>query len=66
MEVFGEIWLTIARASKELDLSLPTVTASLMHLVNLGIVRETSGKQRGRLYVYEAYMSILQQGTEPL
>jgi len=33
---------------------------------DLGIVREVTGKQRGRMYVYSDYLSILGRGTEPL
>jgi Fic family protein len=51
---------------KALKLSTPTVTAALKNLEQLGIVREITGKQRGRVFVYSAYMEILQRGTEPL
>jgi hypothetical protein len=44
----------------------PTVTASLQNLERLGIVREITGKQRGRVFVYDAYLKILERGTEPL
>jgi hypothetical protein len=32
----------------------------------LGIVRETTGRQRGRIFVYERYLKVLSEGTEPL
>jgi Fic family protein len=53
-------------AASRLDLSAPTVRKSIAHLQALGIVRETTGKQRGRLFVYDAYLDILARGTEPL
>lgn len=31
-----------------------------------GIVREITGRQRGRLYSYHRYLAILNEGTEPL
>jgi hypothetical protein len=34
--------------------------------MDLGLVRETTGKQRNRLFVYSGYLDILNQGTEPL
>src|SRR5262249_2713311 len=37
--------ITIQSASKELNLSLPTVGKSLEHLIKLGIVHEITGKQ---------------------
>jgi Fic family protein len=51
---------------KALKLSTPTVTTALKNLEQLGIVREITGKQRGRVFVYDAYLQILQRGTEPL
>jgi hypothetical protein len=29
-------------------------------------LRETTGRQRRRLFVYHAYLAILNEGTEPL
>ena len=31
-----------------------------------GILREATGRQRGKLYVYDEYLTILNEGTEPL
>jgi len=36
----------------------------LQHMVKLGMVRETTGKQRHRLFTYHRYLDILNQGTE--
>ncbi len=47
-------------------LSAPTVAKSLEHLQKLGILRETTGRERHRLFVYEPYLTILNEGTEPL
>ena len=41
------------------------VSAAIAHLQQLGIVREMTGKQRGRVYLYDEYMKILNVGTEP-
>jgi hypothetical protein len=30
-----------------------------------GILREATGRQRGKLYVYDKYLAILNEGTEP-
>ena len=35
-------------------------------MIKLGILREITGKQRHRLFVYDRYLAILNQGTEPL
>ena len=55
--------ISIAGASKRLNLSFPTVTASLKHLEKLGIVRETTGSKYGRLYAYVRYLKILNAET---
>ena len=53
-------------AAEKLKLSPPTVAKSIEHLQQLGIVRETTGRQRGRKFVYGEYLNILNRGTEPL
>ena len=58
--------LSIASVGEELKLSVPTVTASPKHLAKLGIARETTGRNRGRIYAYDKYLKILNEGTEPL
>jgi len=58
--------LSIATASEELKLSVPTVTSALRHLTILGVARETTGRKYGRIYVYDEYLKILNEGTEPL
>ena len=56
----------IPDAARRLGLSAPTIAKSIQHLQVLGIVREITGKQRGRLFVYDGYLAILNRGTEPL
>lgn len=58
--------LSIPSAAKALALTVPTVTQSFHVLQQLGIVREITGRKRGRLFAYSEYLSILNQGTEPL
>jgi Fic family protein len=53
----------IARLSERTGLTVPTVTKSLQALVTMGLVRETSGRRRGRVFAYTAYMDLLQQGS---
>ena len=57
--------VSIIPASRELKLTHPTVMKAIANLEKLGIVREISGRRRGRLFAYARYMSILNQGTEP-
>jgi Fic family protein len=58
--------MNIGTAADNLQLSIPTVTAALRHLVRLGIVREMTGKQRGRIFAYQRYLDVVSAGTEPL
>ena len=58
--------VAIGDAARDLRLSPPTVANAVRHLGNLGILRETTGKQRGRLFVYDAYLDILNRGTEAM
>jgi Fic family protein len=51
---------------RELGLTTPTVTGALQNLERIGIVREITGKQRGRVFVYDGYLKILERGTKPL
>ena len=57
---------TIPSASRHLGLSQPTVTSAIAHLQTLGVVRETTGRQRGKIYVYGAFLDLLSEGTDPL
>ncbi|MDB5404507.1 MAG: hypothetical protein QOD93_6155 [Acetobacteraceae bacterium] len=57
---------TIPVASRQLGLSQPTVTSAIAHLRALGIVRETTGRQRGKVFVYGAFLDLLSEGTDPL
>ena len=45
-------------------LSGPTVAAVLRLLEELDIVREVTGRQRGKIYTYERYLAVLREGTE--
>ena len=58
--------ISIPATAEQLSLSAPTVTKAIEHMMKLGILREITGKQRRRLFVYDRYLSILNQGTEPL
>jgi Fic family protein len=57
---------SIAAAVKQLGVTQPTVSKSIDELRGLGIVRETTGRQRDRVYAYDRYLTILNEGTEPL
>lgn len=45
-------------------LSFPATSSAMDLLVDLGIARELTGKRRNRLFVYDHYLAILNEGTE--
>jgi Fic family protein len=45
-------------------LSFPAVSSAMDLLVQLGIARELTGKRRNRLFVYDRYLAVLNEGTE--
>lgn len=56
----------IPMATRELGLSHPTISKAVTLLRDEGILRQIDQKRRDRYFVYDAYMSALNQGTEPL
>lgn len=48
------------------NLVLPSVIRGLKVLSDLGVVKEITGKERNKVFVYSQYLDILSQGTEPL
>lgn len=51
---------------KRSGLSFPAATAGMELLRELGIARELTGKRRNRIFAYDAYLAILNEGTEAL
>jgi len=45
-------------------LSFPAAASGMDLLADLGIARELTGKRRNRLFVYDRYLAILNEGTE--
>lgn len=57
---------TIGRLAQRTGLSIPGVTAAIERLAGLDLVQEITGRQRGRVYSYASYVSLMAEGTEPL
>ena len=51
-------------ASRETQLSFRTVSLAMERLVALQMAREITGKRRNRLFAYDQYLAILNEGTE--
>jgi Fic family protein len=56
----------IGAAVAATGLSFATVSSTTAQLVELGLLREVTGRARDRVFVYQAYMAILNEGAEPL
>jgi Fic family protein len=52
--------LTASSTSALLGLSVPTVNAAFARLGDAGILQEVTGRRRGRVFVYAAYLGLLQ------
>ena len=55
------IVVSIPRAAEETGLTWPTVNDALRRLEQLGIVREVTGRNRARVYVYQRQLELLNQ-----
>ena len=56
--------LSLPAARRHTNLSFQAASSAMELLVTHGIAREITGKRRGRLFVYDQYLSILNEGTE--
>lgn len=48
------------------DINYQTAANLIEQFCQLGIVKETTGKKRGKRFVYSEYMEIVSEGTQPL
>jgi Fic family protein len=53
--------LSAGGTAKRLNLSVPTVNAALARLEEAGILREVTGRRRGRVFAYAEYLALLQE-----
>ncbi|MBI2976295.1 MAG: Fic family protein [Chloroflexi bacterium] len=58
--------VTLNEVHRRAGISFPTATKGMNALVELGIVRELTGRRRNRVFAYDRYLSILNEGIEPL
>ena len=56
--------LSLPAACRKTGLSFQAVSSAMELLAVHGIAREITGKRRGRLFVYDQYLSILDEGTD--
>lgn len=58
--------VSIQTVSSQLGISFATARDALEKLASIGVVGETTGKRRGRIYIYTDYLALLDRGTDPL
>ena len=56
--------LSLPTVRRETKLSFQTAASAMELLVTCGMAREITGKRRNRVFVYDEYLSILNEGTE--
>ena len=59
----GKAMTTVPQAASALGITAPTARAALNHLAGLEIIKEVSGRERRKLYVYQALMDVLEAGV---
>ncbi|MEN6586182.1 MAG: Fic family protein [Sulfuricella sp.] len=57
---------TLKLLGAESGISFPTAGKAMQTLIELGIARELTGQRRNRVFVYAAYLAILNEGGEAL
>ena len=55
--------VTLPRSIRLLKTSKPTAAKAIDALVRAGVLRETTGRKRDRVYAYEGYLKILEEDT---
>jgi Fic family protein len=58
--------VSIADVQKTFKVTTPTASHLINQFVDLGIMREVTGKKRAKRFVYSQYLAILSEGTAPL
>ena len=56
----------IPELSERAGVAFQTAARAVDALERLGIVREVTGRKRDRVYAYQQYLTILNEGPEPL
>lgn len=56
--------LSITEAAERASLSFSAAASAMQLLVDRGIAREVTGRRRDRLFVYDRYIAVLNEGTE--
>lgn len=58
--------LTLTYLRDAHKMTFPTASKAMQTLITIGIARELTGQRRNRVFVYDAYLAILNEGGQPL
>ena len=58
--------LTLAHLCRHAQMTFPTAGKAMQTLVAAGIARELTGQRRNRVFIYDSYLGILNEGGQPL
>ncbi len=58
--------LTLMYLRDVCGMTFPTASKAIQSLITAGIVRELTGQRRNRVFVYDAYLAVLNEGGQPL
>ena len=58
--------LTLTHLCRHAQMTFPTAGKAMQTLVAAGIARELTGQRRNRVFVYDSYLGILNEGGQPL
>ncbi len=57
-------YITVPHAAELIGVSYPTANSLMGTLTELGLLKEITGQRRDRVFRYDAYISLLEKGTE--
>jgi Fic family protein len=58
--------LSLPKLCQLTAMTFPTANKTMAMLVESGIARELTGQRRNRIFSYDAYLTILNDGGEPM
>ncbi len=58
--------LSLPELVRRTGLTFPTAAKGVDVLIRLNIVRELTGRKRNRIFAYDSYVALLNEGTEPI
>jgi Fic family protein len=56
---------SLRQLCEDTGMAFPTASKSMQALMTLGIARGLTGQRRNRVFVYDSYLNILNEGSEP-